>query len=125
MGPLNSTPHLYPPHKIMLNLDTIKKQLTERLQALGAQVEEMENELRKPRSADWEEQATEVEGDEVLGTLEGSLLAEIEDIEKALQRIEDGTYGECATCGEDIGDRRLEALTYANQCINCATLQEK
>ena len=76
----------------MLNLDAIKKQLTERLEALGAQVEEMENELRKPRSADWEEQATEVEGDEVLGTLEGSLLAEIEDIQKALQRIEDGTY---------------------------------
>lgn len=109
----------------MLNLDAIKKQLTERLEVLGAQVEEMENELRKPRSADWEEQATEVEGDEVLGALEGSLLAEIEDIQKALQRIEDGTYGECATCGEDIGDRRLEVLPYANQCINCATLQEK
>lgn len=108
----------------MLNLVEIKTQLEERLQSLGAKVVEIEGDLRKPRSADWEEQATEVEGDEVAGALEGSLLSEIEEIESALKRIEQGNYAECATCGENISEQRLEALPYATQCIDCAKQQE-
>lgn len=104
----------------MLNLDEIKKQLDERLQKLSVKVEEIEGDLRAPRSADWEEQATEVEGDEVLEALEGSLLSEIEEIRNALRRINQGIYTDCAKCGENIDDRRLEALPYATQCINCA-----
>ena len=108
----------------MLNLNEIKTQLEERLQVLGAKVGEIEDDLRTARSADWEEQATEVEGDEVLGALEGSALSEIEEIRNALRRIGDGTYGECATCGESINERRLEALPYATQCIKCAEQEE-
>jgi RNA polymerase-binding transcription factor DksA len=109
----------------MLNLDEIKKQLEERLQLLGAKAVEIEVDLRTPRSADWEEQATEVEGDEVAGALEGSLLSEIEKIGIALKRIEQGTYAECATCGENISEQRLEALPYAKQCIDCAKRHER
>ena len=104
----------------MLNLDDIRKQLDERLQILRAKVGEIEGDLRTPRSTDWEEHATEVEGDEVLEALEGSLLSEIEKIRNALRRINQGTYTDCAMCGKNIGERRLEALPYATQCINCA-----
>ena len=45
---------------------------------------------------------------------------EAQQIHAALQRIDAGTYGECATCGEPISEPRLEALPYAMQCINCA-----
>ena len=62
----------------MLNLEKIKTQLEERLQLLRAKVAEIEDDLRSVRSADLEEQATEVEGDDVLGALGGSLLSEIE-----------------------------------------------
>ena len=44
----------------------------------------------------------------------------LEAISRALQRIEDGTYGKCANCGEDIPVERLEAIPYAEYCIDCA-----
>lgn len=104
----------------MLNLNDVKRQLEERLSVLRAKVGEVESDLRTPRSTDWEEQAIEVEGDEVLGALGGALLSEIDEIRKALSRIEKGTYTECELCGNEIGERRLEALPYATKCIKCA-----
>lgn len=49
----------------------------------------------------------------------------IKQINAALQRIDDGTYGECAWCGEDIRPERLRALPTAILCIDCATAREK
>jgi RNA polymerase-binding protein DksA len=40
------------------------------------------------------------------------------EIEAALGRIEDGTYGLCTSCGGPIGEERLEAVPYATLCIN-------
>ena len=48
---------------------------------------------------------------------EQQLLGEIDD---ALQRIEDGTYGICTNCGKSIPPERLEALPWAQLCIDCA-----
>jgi DnaK suppressor protein len=45
-------------------------------------------------------------------------------IDLALSKIEDGTYGECESCGEDIDPRRLEARPVAQLCIDCKTEQE-
>lgn len=45
---------------------------------------------------------------------------EVEQIEAALQAIENGTYGVCAVCGEDIPFERLEALPTAQTCIEHA-----
>ncbi|HMB76806.1 MAG TPA: TraR/DksA C4-type zinc finger protein [Kiloniellaceae bacterium] len=98
----------------------LKAQLQERLAELGAKVDEVSHELRSPHSADWEERATESEGDEVLEALENSALAEIQQIQRTLGKIDDGSYGLCATCGGDIDEKRLEALPYATQCISCA-----
>jgi DnaK suppressor protein len=49
----------------------------------------------------------------------------LQKIEDALQRIEDGEYGVCATCGEEIGRKRLEARPVATLCIDCKSQQEK
>ena len=40
-------------------------------------------------------------------------------LEAALQRIEDGTYGTCINCGEDISAERLEAVIGASRCARC------
>ena len=108
----------------MLDVQKIKTQLEERLTTLGARIEEITDELRSPNNPDFEEQATEGEGDEVLEGLETSTLSEITQIRAALERIRDGSYGECITCGEPIGEKRLEVLPYAAQCINCASQSE-
>lgn len=46
-------------------------------------------------------------------------------IEAALERIKDGTFGECEDCGEQIGLKRIEARPVTSLCIDCKTLQEK
>ena len=44
----------------------------------------------------------------------------LEEIDAALQRIEDDTYGTCSNCGKSISPERLEALPWATLCIDCA-----
>jgi DnaK suppressor protein len=53
---------------------------------------------------------------------EQGLLAKIDT---ALQKIDDGEFGECVTCGEDIGVKRLRARPVAELCIDCKAEQEK
>lgn len=48
----------------------------------------------------------------------------IKKIDEALARLEAGEYGECESCGVDIGIRRLEARPTATLCIDCKTLDE-
>jgi RNA polymerase-binding transcription factor DksA len=44
--------------------------------------------------------------------------AELADIEHALRRIDEGTYGTCEACGKPIGDARLEAMPAARFCVD-------
>jgi RNA polymerase-binding protein DksA len=46
-------------------------------------------------------------------------------IDAALKRLDDGTFGNCRTCGRPIGDERLEALPYTTQCIDCKRKEER
>lgn len=49
----------------------------------------------------------------------------LENIEAALERIEDGTYGVCEECGVKIPKMRLEAIPYATMCVKCASQMER
>ena len=49
----------------------------------------------------------------------------IQKIQEALDRIEDGSYGICETCGEEIGFKRLEARPVTTQCIDCKSEAEQ
>ena len=49
----------------------------------------------------------------------------IRKIQSALQRIEDGTYGLCEDCGEEISIPRLKARPVTKLCINCKSRQEE
>ncbi len=49
-----------------------------------------------------------------------SIAASIADIDTALARIADGSYGTCAGCGDAIPATRLEALPAASRCVGCA-----
>jgi DnaK suppressor protein len=41
------------------------------------------------------------------------------EIERAFQRLREGTFGECEDCGEQVSERRLNALPWARLCIHC------
>lgn len=58
-------------------------------------------------------------------TLEENVERALGEIDAALKRIEDGTYGICVNGGEQIPVERLEAIPWATLCIDCKRLQER
>ena len=57
--------------------------------------------------------------------LRGREKAFLDKIQKALQKIEDGTFGVCEECGEEISIKRLEARPETTLCIRCKEDQER
>jgi DnaK suppressor protein len=76
----------------------------------------------EPRSADASEQAVERENDEVVESLVLATETNLSQIEKAIARIDSGSYGVCTHCGVAIEQRRLQALPQATECVDCAQL---
>ena len=62
---------------------------------------------------------------ELDSTLEENEERQLAAIDAALARIDDGTYGACASCGQPIGEERLEALPWTTQCIDCKRREER
>lgn len=104
----------------MTDLATRKHQLQRRLDELQRRLSGIEDALDDEPSKDFEERSVEREGDEVMESLGSAGLLEIRQIQAALDRIDDGTYGECAQCGETISEERLNVLPYTALCRNCA-----
>jgi DnaK suppressor protein len=65
------------------------------------------------------ETATATLGREIDYTLGENSEQVLADIDSALQRIDDGTYGTCVNCGREIPVQRLEAYPAASLCIDC------
>ena len=57
--------------------------------------------------------------------LEENVVHALEQIDAALVRLDDGTFGTCERCGKPIGIDRLEALPYATLCIDDKRLEER
>jgi len=69
--------------------------------------------------------ATETYDRELDYTLEENSEQILSEIDAALKRIEEGTYGVCSNCGKQIPTERLEALPWATLCIDCQREQER
>jgi len=69
--------------------------------------------------------ASDLYAREELVAEERVLEAELADVEDALARIANGTYGVCLACGSAIPVARLEARPQASRCIECERLAEK
>ena len=94
-----------------------RAQLLDRVRRLDKDVHHRE----EPIPADFAEQATELENQEVLEALDGDARSELRQIDRALARIEEGDYGLCTRCGDAIAPARLEILPSALLCIDCAS----
>jgi DnaK suppressor protein len=75
-------------------------------------------------SPDMADLARELAEQEVAVGLLGTASGTFEQIEAALDRIDDGSYGFCAECGAGIPPERLEAIPYATLCVGCAAQRE-
>ena len=97
-----------------------KARLDAQLEELEARQSRIAEDLAEPLNPDSSEQAVEMEDDASLEG-QGALIAkEIASVKRALARIEDGNYGECVRCGENIAPARLEVRPEAALCIDCA-----
>lgn len=104
----------------MTSIKNRKAALEARLADLNARMGAIERELDSHQDKDWEEMATEREGDEVLEGMGISAQAEVRAIQAALGRIASGDYGICVKCGAKIAEERLDLLPYAPLCQDCA-----
>lgn len=94
--------------------------ITARLQELDERVHELDHELGEPKTADLDDQSIDLEDDEVLESLGLAAQKEITLLNRAMTRIENGSYGICKKCGDPISKERLEAVLYTQLCKRCA-----
>jgi len=110
-----------------MDLSQVKEQLEARKALLEARAEKTLHDASHREEglpADFAEQATERENDDVLRAIAGESANEIAQIKQALARIEAGIYGECSDCGAEISPQRLEAVPYTTLCVKCAENHE-
>jgi RNA polymerase-binding transcription factor DksA len=74
----------------------------------------------EPVAADSEEQAVQVQTFAALESTRDAAIAELRAVDRALERIDHGTYGECTVCGRNIDPRRLNVIPEAATCVTCA-----
>jgi DnaK suppressor protein len=101
----------------------VRERLLRRREELRARADEARAEARHeadPLSADFAEQVTQRENDDVLGAISDSARFELAQVDAALRRLAAGRYGTCTGCGEAIEPQRLVALPHAERCCRCA-----
>lgn len=104
----------------MTDTDRHKQQIEARLKELGARMKKVDDALDEPADRDLSDQAIELEDDEVLEGIGRASLREVRLLEAALDRIANGTYGICESCGAQIATARLDVVPYAVLCRDCA-----
>ncbi len=105
----------------MSDENRFRKRLLDMRNELTRRLRSIDHDIRhEGMTADWSEQASERENDEVLESLGSNSEVELRMIEHALRKIEDGNYFLCDNCGEDIPAARLELLPFTPYCVRCA-----
>jgi len=116
-------------------LDTLRGLLEEERETyvrqardLAAEAEALASE-REPGDTQFDEESGEgdtlnVERERVLA-LSASATQAVEEIDRALRRMDTGSYGICERCGKKIAVARLEALPFAALCIECKSREER
>ncbi len=97
-------------------LETLQAEYQRRIDGIRADLQHRE----QPVSADFAEQVTEGENDDVLRALLLEAESELARVQSALQRLARGEYGRCVRCGAGIPPARLQALPQADTCPDCA-----
>jgi RNA polymerase-binding protein DksA len=106
-------------------LEAEKKRLIEELEQLEASGNPKDERREGSPFGKREEEATEALELEKRLVLEKRVKEQIVDVEHALHKYEEGTYGYCDSCGQAIDPARLEAIPEANLCITCKAQQAK
>lgn len=108
---------------MVVDTKAVRARLLARRAELEGRSSQVKSDMRHesdPLVADFADQATQREDDEVLARIGESAAAELAKLRRALDRLERGEYEICARCGESIPLARLNAVPYADRCAECA-----
>jgi RNA polymerase-binding protein DksA len=100
--------------------ETLKAELEERRALMQARLSSIKKDVTQEHSGDSAEQAQERENDEVVDAIGNETRQSLRAIQVALDKIAEGSYGECEKCGKEIGEARLRVIPEAALCVSCA-----
>jgi DnaK suppressor protein len=109
-------------------LQDLRRQLEQLRDDLQARLDRVARHVRheaEPLEKDFAEQAVQRENEEVVDALGNEARRELARVRDALKRMDEGLYGVCEACGENIPPARLKALPQARLCAECAARQEE
>ncbi len=106
-------------------LEQEQKRLTEELQQLKANMRPADERREGSPFGKREEEATESFELEKRLALEKRIRDQLAEVEHALHKFDEGTYGLCDKCGQSIDPARLEALPQASLCLSCKAKNAK
>ena len=107
------------------HLESEQRRLTGELEQLKASIRPAEERREGSPFGKREEEATESLEFEKRLALEKQIRDQLAEVEHALHKVEEGTYGLCDICGQPIDPARLEALPQASLCLSCKAKQAK
>ena len=94
--------------------------LEKRAVELNNRLQKIKQDLTRGHARDWSDQAQERENDEVLNQLGHDTEREIHEVNAALSRLQNDSYGICVECGESISSARLKIKPETALCTDCA-----
>ena len=105
------------------DMDAFKAQLTQRLEELLSQADDTVTGMtaQKENFPDPTDRASLESDRNFMLRIRDREAKLIKKIKKAIERIDNGTFGICETCGEEISIERLKARPVTTQCIECKT----
>lgn len=106
------------------HLERLLHERRERLLLSATACETASRAFAEERESELEESAQEAQLDRVLGLLDDRARREIIEIDAALDRIADDTYGLCIECGDPIEIDRLAVVPETDVCLLCASMKE-
>jgi len=102
-------------------LEGMKVQIESNLNSSSFEI----NSLRNNELKDEADHALVQKGENIVKTLIHKQSEKLEAIDRSLKRIENGTYGVCESCGNDINIERLKVKMFADYCIVCREILER
>ena len=100
--------------------ESLKSQLEQRLVDMQSRLANIKKDVTKAHSGDSAEQAQERENDEVVEAIGNETRQAIRNLQAALSRIDEESYGVCEGCKEAISEDRLAAIPEATRCVACS-----
>jgi RNA polymerase-binding protein DksA len=104
--------------RLVAGLEDQRRELLERASRFGRDIEQLQTHTATIGQGETDQATSETER-AVAEVLEAGTRAALEDIESALARLDDGSYGVCTTCGIPIPVERLLVLPETRLCVAC------